>query len=120
MTDLLRQGAAWLDRVRASHAASPVEYRRAADGTSSAVLATDGQSRFESVDDAGLTVAAHARDFLVTAASLGFEPAPGDVIVAGGRKFEVIPLGEDFRGWRHSDPAGVTYRIHTRELGPAL
>jgi hypothetical protein len=86
------------------------------------VLATFGRTSYEVADGTsggGVTVGSHVWDFLVLAGDLGDEPQPGDVIVADERRFEVLPLGEDVQGWRWSDPYHQTYRIHTREIGPA-
>lgn len=117
MVDLLRQGAAWLEQMRTAHCASPVEYRGGSD--THALQATFGRTAYEVAEESGLTVGGHVWDFLIVAADLGFDPDPGDVIVADGRRFEVLPLGEDVQGWRWSDPYRQTYRIHTREIGPA-
>lgn len=115
MADLLRQGAAWLEQMRTAHCASQVEYRR--NGDVLQVQATFGRTTYEVADESGLTVGAHVWDFLILADDLGFEPEPGDMIVANGRRYEVMALGEDFRGWRWSDPYRTTFRIHTRDIG---
>jgi len=119
VADLLRQGAAWLEQMRTAHCSSPVEYRHGDEAHE--VQATFGRTSYEVADETGggLTVGAHVWDFLILADALGTEPEPGDLIVADGHRFEVMALGEDFRGWRWSDPYRTTYRIHTREIGPA-
>jgi hypothetical protein len=106
--------------MRTAHCSSPVTYRR--DTTQWPVNATFGRTEYE-VEDAtsggGLRVGAQVIDFLILADALpGIEPKPGDVIAADGRRYEVLPLGEDVRGWRWSDPYRTTYRIHTRDIGP--
>lgn len=115
MPDLLRQGAAWLGQMRTTHCTSLVTYERPPDAVE--VRATFGRTAYEAVDDGGMTVGAHVWDFLILADELGMEPRPGDVIVADGRRFEVLPLGAEIRGWRWSDPYGTTYRIHTKQIG---
>lgn len=116
MGDLLRQGSQWLERMRTAHCASPVEYRRPPDAWT--MRAAFGRTTYEMADESGLTVGSHAIDFLIQKAALpGVEPEPGDVIAADGRRYEVMALGEDVRGWRWSDPYRTTYRIHTREIG---
>jgi hypothetical protein len=118
MADLLRQGAAWLEQMRTAHCSSPVEYRR--NGDVHPVQATFGRTAYEVADESGLTVGSHVWDFLILAAALpGVEPEPGDLIVANGRRYEVMALGEDTKGWRWSDPYRTTYRIHTRDIGPS-
>jgi hypothetical protein len=80
--------------------------------------ATYGKTNYEVVDESGFTTGGHVWDFLILAVDLfGIEPRPGDVIVVDGRQFEVLALGQDFRGWRWSDPYRQTYRIHTKHVG---
>ena len=114
MTDMLRQGADWLEQMRTQHCSSPVEYRRGDDTV--AVNATFGRTSYEVADESGFTIGAHIWDFLILANDLGLEPEPGDVIAANGRKYEVMNLGGD-GCWRWSDPFRRTYRIHTKDTG---
>ena len=68
------------------------------------------------VTESGLTINSQVWDFLILAEELGFDPEPGDVIVANGRRYEVMNLsGEGC--WRWSDPYRQTYRIHTKDIG---
>lgn len=117
MADLLRQGAAWLEQMRTAHCSSPVEYHHFPEVHH--VQATFGRTAYEVVDESGLTIGSHVWDFLILADDLGFEPETGDTIVANDRRYEVMALGEDTRGWRWSDPYRTTYRIHTRDIGPS-
>ena len=114
MADLLRQGSQWLEQMRAAHCSSSVEYRRPPDTYT--VSATFGRTGFEVADESGLTINAHVWDFLILADELGFDPEPGDVIAANGRKYEVMNLGGE-GCWRWSDPYRQTYRIHTKDIG---
>lgn len=114
MSDLLRDGAAWLAQMRTTHCASPVEYRRAPDVY--VVNATYGRTAYEVVDESGLTVGAQVVDFLILASELTLEPTPGDVIAADGRRYEVVSLGGE-GCWRWSDPYRLTRRIHTKDVG---
>lgn len=116
MADLLQTGAAWLHQQRAAHMASSVTYRRAGYEAAE-VSATYGETTYEVADQAGALVEAHVMDFLITATDLAAEPEPGDVIVAEGRTFEVMPLAGD-GAWRFSDRYRTVYRIHTRDTGP--
>lgn len=116
MADLLRQGAQWLSGKRAQHMAGPVAYRRGQ--TQLTVGATCGQPDRPVADVAGLSVAATVTDFLIAAAellpTLG-EPRPGDQIISDGRVYEALTLdSEDC--WRWSGPAGITLRIHTKQV----
>ena len=114
MGDLLRQGSQWLEQMRTAHCSSPVEYRRPLDAVT--MNATYGKTDFEVADESGLKIGSHVWDFLILADALGFEPEAGDVIVADGRRFEVMNLGGD-GCWRWSDPYRQTYRIHTKDIG---
>ena len=114
MPDLLRQGSQWLEQMRTSHCSSPVEYRRPPDALT--VNATYGKTNVELADESGLTVRSHVWDFLILADALGWEPEPGDVIAADGRKYEVMNLSGE-GAWRWSDPYRTTFRIHTKETG---
>ena len=116
MPDLLRQGSQWLESMRETHCSSPVEYRRPPDAVT--VSATYGKTDVELADESGLTVRSHVWDFLILADALGWEPEPGDVIVADGRRYEVMNLGGE-GCWRWSDPYRQTYRIHTKDIGPS-
>lgn len=82
------------------------------------IAATRCKSDYEVADNYGLTVKAHSIDFLIDAATLGFEPEAGDVIEAGGRSFEVMNLADE-GCWRWSDSYNTTYRIHTKDTGTA-
>jgi len=117
MADLLRQGAAWLEQMRTTHCSSQVEYRPLNDDAPFVANATFGKTDYEIADESGLTIGSHVWDFLILADELATEPQPGDVIAADGRKFEVLPLGADVKGWRWSDPYRMTYRIHTKDIG---
>jgi len=115
VTDLLKTGLAWLEQQRVAHCSSPVEYQRGLDTV--VVQATKGKTDYEVVDDYGATVGSHVVDFLIMADELGLKPEPGDVIVADGYKYEVMNLGGD-GCWRFSDLNLITFRIHTKEIGP--
>ncbi|MBI1371821.1 MAG: hypothetical protein GC159_03550 [Phycisphaera sp.] len=116
--NLLRRGSDWLEQMRTAHCSSPVEYRRDPEMPGLIVNATYGRTEVELADEQGLTITTHVWDFLILAEELvGPEPEPGDVIAADGRKYEVMALGQDIRGWRWSDPFRQTYRIHTKDTG---
>lgn len=118
MADLLRKGSQWLEQMRKAHLSSPVTYRRSGQADLQ-LNATYGKTNYEVVDESGFTTGGHVWDFLILADELtNSEPEPGDVIVADGRRFEVLAWGNDIRGWRWSDPYRQTYRIHTKDIGP--
>ena len=115
MADMLQDGLTWLGSQRVAHMSSEVEYRR--DPDSLTVNATFGKTDVEIADDFGLTINSQVWDFLIAADELGPQPEAGDVIAAGGRKYEVMNLGGE-GCWRWSDPYRRTYRIHTKDIGP--
>jgi hypothetical protein len=100
--------------MRTTHCSSPAEYRR--DSQVKPIRATYGRTQYEVADESGLTINGQAWDFLILADELGFDPEPGDVIAANGRRYEVMNLGGE-GCWRWSDPYRQTYRIHTKDIG---
>jgi len=124
-SNLLKRGSDWLEQKRTAHMSSPVGYRRPPATTSVTVNATFGRTDVKIADEppgAGTTIESHVWDFLILAeefsnAFSGEEPEAGDVILANGRQYEVMALGDDIRGWRWSDPFRQTYRIHTKDIG---
>jgi len=113
--DLLRDGLTWLEQQRTAHMTSPVTYRRAGQADAE-VQATFGKTDYEVADDYGATIRTHVIDFLILADELGHEPQASDVIVADGRKYEVMDLAGE-GAWRWSDPYRTTFRIHTKDTG---
>jgi hypothetical protein len=114
LADLLRKGSQWLVNMMEAHCSSSVGYRRGKDTRT--VNATYGKTDVELADESGLTINSHIWDFLIHADALGFDPEPGDVIAANGRRYEVMNLGGD-GCWRWSDPYRDMYRIHTKDIG---
>ena len=114
MTDLLRQGAEWLEQMRKKHCSSPVTYEH--DGSIYAVNATVGKTDYDVATDSGLSIVSHVVDFIITADDLPFEPEIGDRIELDGLWHEVMALGDDIRGWHWSGSTHTTYRIHTRHV----
>jgi hypothetical protein len=111
----LREGLAWLDRGLIAHDPCRVEYRRA--GRAPITFdASKGKPRFEVTDETGVSIRAHLWDFLALAVDLGFEPKAGDVIIADGRRYEVMDLGPD-GCWQWTGSHMTTYRIHTKDTG---
>jgi hypothetical protein len=117
MSDLLRTGSVWLERMRTEHAAGEVEYRR--PPLAKVVLATVGRTDYEVQAESGLRIGAMVVDFLILARDLAVlfgTPRPGDWIVVDARRYEVMNLGSG-GCWRYSDPCRQTCRIHAREIG---
>lgn len=115
MGDLLRDGLNWLEQQRTARMTSTVTYRRAGQADAE-VKATFGKTDYEVADDYGARIRTHVIDFLILADELGFEPQASDVIVADGRKYEVMDLAGE-GAWRWSDPYRTTFRIHTKDTG---
>lgn len=119
MADLLEKAADWLGQVRSAHLARPVTYCR---GQSSIDLkATVGQTTFDVTDQYGGIEKWQSRDYLVTATDLvltgeTIQPERGDRIADAGLVFEVLAPGSE-HVFKHSDPYGLTLRIHTKEIG---
>ena len=122
MTDLLEQGAAWLDDQRAQHMSREVTYCRGDDSVS--VQATIGSTVFEVDNGTGVLEKFESRDFLISTADLvlsGEEVLPrrGDRICETDRTkvfvYEVMAPGREPH-WRYSDPYRKTLRIHTKHV----
>jgi len=102
-----------------------VSYHRSS--ASVALTAVVGRTAYEAIDDSGVVVQGHARDYLVQAEDLVLDgsetlPEPGDTIqeaIRGeARIFEVMPLpGEAC--YHYSDAGRTRLRIHTRERANA-
>jgi hypothetical protein len=123
MTDLLQQGAAWLEDMRHKHASRPVTYRRGV--ASVALSATVGRSVFQVATTDGLVEMVERRDYLIRTTDLVLDgtpttPAVGDRIteIVGGRVevYAVMGAGSE-KHFRPSDPDALTLRIHTAHVG---
>ncbi|MCG8521905.1 MAG: hypothetical protein MI744_06840 [Pseudomonadales bacterium] len=119
MADLLEKGMMWLNQKREAYLTQAVEYIRqdAQPPFERTVLASFGQTDVQLTSDDGASIGSFAVDFLIDRNQLDFEPAPGDQIAYDNTVHEVMPLGDDYKGWRWTDPYHTTYRIHTREIG---
>ena len=123
MADMLQDGVAWLDEMRAAHLSRTVLYARG--GASVELAATLGRTEFDVSTAEGLTERFESRDFLVAAAELVLDgqatrPQAGDRVTLGilGQEgvsyvYEVMaPGGREC--WRWSDPFQRTIRVYTK------
>ena len=122
MTDILRNGQAWLAGKLTQHASRQVVYRR--DELGVELSATIAKSLYEQDDGEGIITRAQVRDFLIDTDSLllsiiGTLPRRGDrtVEIDGDTTFvfEVMSIGSD-PPWRYSDPFRIKLRIHTKQV----
>ena len=122
MSDMLRDGQAWLANQLATHASREITYRRGA--LSACLRATIGNTEYEQDNGEGPIVRYQVRDFLINAQSLlnsniASLPMQGDRIEErdGANIFihEVVGLGGS-PAWRYSDPFRLTLRIHTKQI----
>ncbi|QDT62365.1 hypothetical protein SV7mr_49130 [Stieleria bergensis] len=120
MTDMLRDGQAWLAEKLKTHASRLVTYQR--DDAEADLPATIGRSFYEQDDGEGIVTRSQVRDFLIDTADLllspiGSLPKRGDWILEteDGATFtyEVMSLGGE-PAWRYSDPFRLKLRIHTK------
>lgn len=120
MTDLLAQGAAWLEDQRHKHLTRTVTYVRGAESVE--LSATIGRTEFEQADEYGVVRRTESRDYLVRTMDLMIGaaqvlPKAGDRIRESedGVTFiyEVMAPGGEPPG-RYSDPNRQTLRIHTK------
>lgn len=115
MSDFLASGAAWLAGQLAGAASRSVRYQRGVDyGT---VLATVGNSRFESQGTSGVLEVWESRDFIIKAGTLPFgEPQRHDKIVETLSGVDVTYEVTSPRGvpvFHYGDPFRQTVRVHT-------
>jgi len=122
MTDLLAQGAAWLEAQRHAHCTSAVAYVRGEASVD--LLATIGRTIFEQSDAYGIVERTEARDFLVRAEDLVLDgavalPERGDrvreTVGAQVLVYEVMAPGNEPH-YRYSDAYRWTLRIHTKHV----
>lgn len=118
MSDLLRNGAAFLAGQLKAHAGTSVTITRG--NQSATVVATIGRSVFEAADANGVVEAWESRDYLLPAADLPFgEPQRFDRITEtmGGSQcvYEVAsPRGVPL--FHYADAFQEIVRIHTKRI----
>lgn len=115
MADLLASGASWLAGHLLAAASRQVQYRRGADFVS--VLASVGNSRFESQGTSGVIEVWESRDFLFKEGLLPFgEPVRHDTIIETLNGIDVTYEVTSPRGvpvWHYGDAFRTTIRVHT-------
>jgi len=115
MPDMLASGAAWLAGQLAAGASRSVRYYRGIDYGS--VLATIGNSRFESQGTSGVVELWESRDYVIKAGVLPFgEPQRHDRIVETLSGVDVTYEVTSPRGvpvFHYGDPFRATVRVHT-------
>lgn len=111
-TNLLKQGATWLERKRTEYLTGTVTYQRG--DVAIDVAATIGRTQYETNDGQVVQVQYTERDFLILTDDLFLRgeralPERGDLIHDDTVVFEVLD-------WRYSDPYRMTYRITTKSV----
>ena len=123
MTNILQQGADWLEDMRHRHATVKVTYAR--DTESVVVQATIGRTVFEVDNGRGVLEKFESRDFLVLTQDLVLGGSPvlperGDAIreTQGPtvHVYEVMAPGKEPH-YLYSDPFRKTLRVHTKHVG---
>lgn len=124
MADLLDTSSEVLNSVLQSHAGRSVTYTRSGE-TPITVLATVGETRYDTIESNGYAVQVTVRDYIISADQIVIDsaqtlPREGDTItdVVNGtsRVFAVFPGGLNGQAFRDSDPQGRRLRIHTQEV----
>ncbi|AQT67940.1 hypothetical protein STSP2_01092 [Anaerohalosphaera lusitana] len=113
MTDMLNQGLDWLGQMLTKHCSSQIIYRQ--DQIEVSINAVFAKTDLQLEDEHGISIRSFVWDFLIASAALGFEPQPGDTIVAEDKTFEVMNLSGD-GCWRWTGPDRNMYRIHTKQI----
>lgn len=121
MSDLIKDGLAWLTGQLRENVSQVVTYARGSDAVD--VPATLGRKLLK-LDDGmgGIRIEWTDMDFLIPAADLVMDGVPlvpqrGDrvflIAAYDVQEFEVFPFGNE-PAWRWSDPNQSMYRIHTK------
>lgn len=128
MTDLLRDGLAWLAGQRHDHMSTEVTYHRGAQSVT--LRATVGRTPFDVTSDSGVSIRSESRDYIIRTADLVLGgasslPLVGDKIheVDGVTTYiyEVLTpgavtgaQGERDPHYVYSDPGRLALRVHTK------
>ena len=88
-----------------------------------AVLLTIGESTTEEIVENNIATETIVRDFFIEKANYNFgagpvEPVNGDIVTVNGERWQVLPTDSEDGSRRH-DRDGLTWRIHTKEIGNA-
>jgi hypothetical protein len=117
--NLLRAGAAWLDRKRHEKLSEVVTYQRLGAGAGFAISATVGRTGSDQLIEGELVVGEKVRDYIFRAVDLSVSgllvpPRRGDqVTAADGRVWGVVEIGGE-ECWRWSTEYADSIRVHFR------
>ena len=119
MADIFSDAAAWFDHQRRQYFSRRITLR-GQDGMVVEILASIGQTEYETANDFGAIERWESRDFVVTRSDLPRLPEPGDIIVEsqGDRvaTYEVsAPRGHAV--WSAADSYGRVISIHSALVG---
>jgi hypothetical protein len=113
-SDFIRTVSTWLEGLRKLKFATAVKYSRVGHADVD-LVATVGRTVF-TVDQGGFVgLKVESRDYIITAADLGFEPEPGHKITEDGRVYQVLSIN-NAPCYSYSDPGRTTMRIHTKAI----
>ena len=122
MSNVLKNGLAWLTGQLRSHASETVTYARGYDSVD--VPAVFGRKLLRIADETGIRVEWTDMDFLIAAEDLAIdgerlEPQRGDIVHIDmpydTQSFEVMPFGSE-PAWHWADPHQTMYRIHAKHI----
>jgi hypothetical protein len=122
LSNVLKNGLAWLTGQLRDHASETVTYARGYDSVD--VPAVFGRKLLRIADETGIRVEWTDMDFLIAADDLviggeRIEPQRGDIIYAvdpyDSIAFEVMPYGDE-PAWRWADPHKSMLRIHAKHI----
>jgi hypothetical protein len=118
MSDILADGAAWLDGMRRAHLSRHVSYKR--DGVTSPCLATISSSVFETQTEMGVVERWESRDFIVSAGDMPMDyPERGDYItdtIGGVAVTYQVSAPRGAPVWKWADASRTAMRIHTTAI----
>ena len=127
MTNILKNGAAFLSEKRNESMAEAIVYRRGSmpGGVEIPINAALGRTQYETINPDGIGVDTESTDFIIRAADLDLgegpvEPDEGDQIdwVKGATTYTYILRRDGSeKAWRYSDDFKIDIRIHTKLKG---
>ena len=117
MTNMLSEGAAWLNKQLLDNASDLITYSRGAITMS--LCATIGSTAWDSEQADGSMIRFESRDYMIEAAKLvpllGL-PQDGDIIHDGKQTYEVLAMNGT-QPFRYSDRHRTILRVHTKQIG---
>ena len=124
MPNFLQRGATWLGTTLQTAGGLAVLYRR---GVNAVGITATPQMHKETVagEEDGVATEVDQYGWIMTASEMvglvsmePFEPQERDVIeeTVSGKKWQVLPPGNDMQCWEEADPNGLLILVHVKRM----